>query len=204
MPGEVLGVPPVFAVPPPGTMVLGVPPAIGVARPPVVTVLGVGRDSVAPLPPGTMVLGVSTAIGVARPPVGTVLGAVLPPTEPQFMAITAPTTAAPTPPIIRPPLSIVTTVRAVITAVVGPRLERRPPRGVALGATAATANQAESYNAGFAAGSAYALGAIYTNLPGGCVYNPVGTSTYYRCGTAWLSPAYGAKGVYYRVVTAPF
>lgn len=76
--------------------------------------------------------------------------------------------------------------------------------GVALGATAATANQAESYNAGFAAGSAYALGAIYTNLPGGCVYNPVGTSTYYRCGTAWLSPAYGAKGVYYRVVTAPF
>ncbi len=76
--------------------------------------------------------------------------------------------------------------------------------GVALGATAATANQAESYNAGFAAGSAYALGAIYTNLPGGCVYNPVGTSTYYRCGTAWLSPAYGANGVYYRVVTAPF
>ena len=128
MPGEVLGVPPVFAVPPPGTMVLGVPPAIGVARPPVVTVLGVGRDSVAPLPPGTMVLGMSTAIGVARPPVVTVLGAVLPPTEPQFMAITAPTAAAPTPPIIRPPLSIVTTVRAVITAVVGPRLERRPPR----------------------------------------------------------------------------
>jgi hypothetical protein len=90
----------------------------------------------------------------------TVLGAVLPPTEPQFMAITAPTTAAPTPPIIRPPLSIVTTVRAVITAVVRPQAGAAATTGVALGATAATANQAESYNAGFAAGSAYALGAI--------------------------------------------
>jgi hypothetical protein len=75
--------------------------------------------------------------------------------------------------------------------------------GAALGAAASSANQANAYNAGFAAGSSYAIGEIQAALPAGCVYSPVGTTTYYRCGAAWFSPAYGANGVYYRVVVAP-
>jgi hypothetical protein len=47
------------------------------------------------------------------------------------------------------------------------------------------------------------MGAIYPTLPAGCVYSPVGGASYYTCGGAWFSPAYGANGVYYRVVPAP-
>jgi hypothetical protein len=28
-------------------------------------------------------------------------------------------------------------------------------------------------------------------------------ATYYLCGNTWFQPAYGANGVYYRVITAP-
>jgi hypothetical protein len=76
--------------------------------------------------------------------------------------------------------------------------------GAALGAAATSANQTNAYDAGFAAGSTYALGAIYPSLPAGCAYSPVGAVTYYRCGTAWFSSSYGANGVYYRVVAAPY
>jgi hypothetical protein len=70
--------------------------------------------------------------------------------------------------------------------------------GTALGA-AATAN---AYNAGVAAGSAYAVGAIYPVLPAGCEHRPL--LSLYECGGGvWLSPAYGANGIYYRVVPAP-
>jgi hypothetical protein len=48
------------------------------------------------------------------------------------------------------------------------------------------------------------VGSIYTTLPAGCTYDAVGSTTYYKCGGGvWLSPGYGANGVYYRVVPAP-
>lgn len=71
---------------------------------------------------------------------------------------------------------------------------------VAVGAAAASAS---AYNAGVAAGSAYAMGAIYPTIPAGCVYSPFGGVSYYNCGNVWFSPSYGANGVYYRVVPAP-
>ena len=49
----------------------------------------------------------------------------------------------------------------------------------------------------------YAMGAIYTTLPAGCVYSTVGPSNYYSCNGTWFSPSYGANGVYYRVVLPP-
>ena len=77
----------------------------------------------------------------------------------------------------------------------------------AYAAGAATAN-ANAYAAGAAAGaaaasSAYAIGASYAALPGGCAYSPYNGSPYYRCSGAWMVPAYGANGVYYRVVPGP-
>jgi len=82
--------------------------------------------------------------------------------------------------------------------------------GMALGSTltaAAQANSANAYAEGVAAGTAAMMpsyGAIYASLPGGCFYSPYGGFTYYRCSSYWLSPAYGANGVYYRVVAAPY
>ena len=75
--------------------------------------------------------------------------------------------------------------------------------GTAIGAASASAASANAYAAGVAAGSAYAMGAIYATLPTGCVYSPFGGLTYYRCGASWLSPCYGANGLYYRVVPVP-
>jgi hypothetical protein len=41
-------------------------------------------------------------------------------------------------------------------------------------------------------------------LPAGCSYEAVNAQPYYRCTDGlWFVPAYGANGVYYRVVTAP-
>jgi hypothetical protein len=41
-------------------------------------------------------------------------------------------------------------------------------------------------------------------LPTGCSYQPVGSQAYYSCSNGlWFQPAYGANGVYYRVVAAP-
>ena len=84
---------------------------------------------------------------------------------------------------------------------------RRP--GVAVGATVASANTAaataNAYNAGVAAGasSAFTMGAIYATLPAGAVVSNVYGQNYYLVGNTWFLPAYGANGVYYRVVPAP-
>ncbi len=71
---------------------------------------------------------------------------------------------------------------------------------------AGSANTAAVYNAGVAAGAAstsYAMGAIYPAPPAGCATPNVGGTTYYLCGKTWFQPAYGANGVYYRVVPTP-
>jgi hypothetical protein len=46
-------------------------------------------------------------------------------------------------------------------------------------------------------------GAIYATLPTGSVAATVHGQTYYASGNTWFLPAYGANGVYYRVVPAP-
>jgi hypothetical protein len=97
--------------------------------------------------------------------------------------------------------------------------------GVAAGAAIANANTAaataNAYNAGVAAGATsaaplpvaypaprpvngtFAMGAIYAALPAGCISPTVPGGTYYLCGNTWFRPAYGANGVYYRVVPTP-
>ena len=79
--------------------------------------------------------------------------------------------------------------------------------GATIGAASASAASSNAYAQGYAAGAtntAYAIGSIYTTLPAGCVYTPMGSAAYYKCGGGvWLSPAYGANGVYYRIVPAP-
>ena len=74
---------------------------------------------------------------------------------------------------------------------------------MAIGAAGANAASANAYQAGVAAGSAYAMGAIYPTLPAGCAYSAVGSASYYNCAGTWFSPSYGANGVYYRVVPGP-
>jgi hypothetical protein len=78
--------------------------------------------------------------------------------------------------------------------------------GAAIGAAGASAASANAYAAGVAAGAAapvYAVGGVYPTLPGGCQATPTPSGTFYACGSTWFSPAYGANGVYYRVVPAP-
>jgi hypothetical protein len=82
--------------------------------------------------------------------------------------------------------------------------------GMAAGAAVASANTAaatsSAYAAGYSAGAtttAYALDALYATLPAGCAISPVASTTYYHCGTTWFQPAYGANGIYYRVVPTP-
>ena len=47
------------------------------------------------------------------------------------------------------------------------------------------------------------VGATYGYLPADCSYNYIVGQVYYSCGAGWLQPAYGANGLYYRVVPAP-
>ena len=78
--------------------------------------------------------------------------------------------------------------------------------GVATGAATASASNAAAYNAGVAAGASsasYSMGEIVATAPTGCATPAIGGMTYYLCGNTWLQPAYGANGVYYRVVPAP-
>ena len=75
--------------------------------------------------------------------------------------------------------------------------------GAAIGAASAEANTANAYAEGVAAGSAYAMGAIYPTLPVGATMQTIGNATYYLYNGAWFSPSYGANGVYYRVVPVP-
>ena len=81
--------------------------------------------------------------------------------------------------------------------------------GVATGVAIASANTsaaaASAYSAGVAAGAAsvvYTMGQIVAVAPTGCATPIVQGQTYYLCGNSWLMPAYGANGVYYRVVPA--
>jgi len=47
-------------------------------------------------------------------------------------------------------------------------------------------------------------GTLYGTLPAGCSYEAVNAQPCYRCTDGlWFVPAYGANGVYYRVVAAP-
>jgi hypothetical protein len=81
--------------------------------------------------------------------------------------------------------------------------------GVATGAASA----ATAYNAGVATGAAsaagggapiaYASNAIYPTLPPGSMAINKNGNTYYLNGNTWFQPAYGANGVYYRVVPTP-
>ena len=81
--------------------------------------------------------------------------------------------------------------------------------GVVVGATVATANAnaavaAANANANAAAAYAnYTMGEIVPAIPAGCATPVVNGITYYLCGNTWFSAAYGANGVYYRVVTTP-
>ncbi len=64
--------------------------------------------------------------------------------------------------------------------------------GVATGSTAATTAQ-----------TTQAMGAITATLPHGSMSIDKGGTTYYLNGNTWYKPAYGANGVYYRIVPAP-
>jgi hypothetical protein len=89
--------------------------------------------------------------------------------------------------------------------------------GVVAGAAVASAHNtavaSNAYNAGYVAGAtapapapvntSFAPGAIYAVLPAGCISPSVHGGTYYLCGNTWFQPAYGANGVFYRVVAAP-
>jgi len=76
-------------------------------------------------------------------------------------------------------------------------------------ATASTNAYTAGYNAGATTSSAaaatptYAVGQIAAKLPAGCITPTVQGTTYYLCGNTWFSAAYGANGVYYRVVPGP-
>jgi hypothetical protein len=47
------------------------------------------------------------------------------------------------------------------------------------------------------------MGASYATLPPGSTQINRGGVTYYLNGNTWFQPAYGANGVYYRVVPTP-
>ena len=67
--------------------------------------------------------------------------------------------------------------------------------GMAVGAAAASAAYAPPVYAPPAAPVAYA------SLPAGCIYRILPHE--YECAGTWFAPAYGANGVYYRVVAPP-
>jgi hypothetical protein len=79
--------------------------------------------------------------------------------------------------------------------------------GAAVATSVASANTAaatsNAYAAGVAAGATYAMGAVYATLPAGCQPGSVNNQNYYVCGSTWMQPAFGANGVYYKVVPVP-
>ena len=85
--------------------------------------------------------------------------------------------------------------------------------GAAIGAgTAAVANTtlgtAGAFNAAVAPGASVAagtsaVGQVVAALPAGCVTPEVQGRSYYLCGNTWFAVAYGANGVYYKVVPTP-
>jgi hypothetical protein len=84
--------------------------------------------------------------------------------------------------------------------------------GAAVASANTSAAASNAYNAGYFAGATtapapvsatFAMGAIYAVLPAGCIKPTVQGGTYYLCGNTWFQPAYGANGVYYRVIPGP-
>ncbi|MGB2664727.1 MAG: DUF2092 domain-containing protein, partial [Candidatus Acidiferrum sp.] len=81
---------------------------------------------------------------------------------------------------------------------------RIDPNVTANAAVAAANANAAAANANAAAAYAnYTMGEIVPAIPAGCATPVVNGITYYLCGNTWFSAAYGANGVYYRVVTTP-
>jgi hypothetical protein len=72
-------------------------------------------------------------------------------------------------------------------------------------AAAANANMAAANTTvtNSAAAVNYNIGETVAVLPTGCMSPEVQGKTYFLCGNTWFSPAYGANGVYYRVVSTP-
>jgi hypothetical protein len=47
------------------------------------------------------------------------------------------------------------------------------------------------------------MGSVYGAVPAGTTTTNVRGQTYYLYGNTWFQAAYGANGIYYRVVPAP-
>ena len=72
--------------------------------------------------------------------------------------------------------------------------------GVATGAAIGASSEAKATAAG---GAAVASAGVYTTLPANCQYEAVVGGNYYNCGGTWMAAAYGANGLYYKVVPPP-
>ena len=70
-------------------------------------------------------------------------------------------------------------------------------------ATTATSQPATTTTTVVATPGSYSMGQMVAALPAGCITPTVKGTTYYLCGNTWFSAAYGANGVYYRVVPSP-
>lgn len=70
-----------------------------------------------------------------------------------------------------------------------------------LGARIAQAEAAQA--AAQQAPPTYVMGGIYPSLPAGCIQSPSGGGSSYDCNGTWFNAAFGANGVYYRVVPPP-
>src|SRR5207248_2280806 len=70
------------------------------------------------------------------------------------------------------------------------------------GTTTSTTNQPATTTVVATPGN-YSMGQMVAALPAGCITPTVQGTTYYLCGNTWFSAAYGANGVYYRVVPSP-
>ena len=46
-------------------------------------------------------------------------------------------------------------------------------------------------------------GQNYSKIPSGCLTPSVQGQTYRLCGNTWFQPAYGANGLYHKVVPTP-
>jgi hypothetical protein len=86
--------------------------------------------------------------------------------------------------------------------------------GVAAGSVNTAAATGAAYNAGVVAGASgtavaipasgtYVAGMSYAVLPAGSMTINKNGATYYLNGNTWFQPAYGANGVFYKVVPAP-
>ncbi len=101
----------------------------------------------------------------------------------------------------------VTTAAVTGAAVASANANAANANAAAANANAAAAS-ANAYNAGattshVTTAATYSIGQLVGALPAGCITPNVQGTTYYLCGNTWFSAAYGANGVYYRVVPGP-